>query len=489
MGVSERSDWSEGWDQENQVVTANTGELSWNYGDRHISVSATKTQGVVGFAGGHAFDLPDVDIEVTTPFVSLLVTALDNRSISESGKVLVTAVARERWTGSEIEGVGDDANLNALGGPPLMMEPVQASLTFGAAFDSAEALDVHGRRTERALTPNDDGAYVIDGRYATMYYLFEREVPDDPEDMQGMGGMAGADGVGGTLGEGGAGRAVPPARPPRVMLTGRPETAIPVAAIASAGVTCHSMGVGVRGLGSVATPRERQSAALCMGYTVAMGNDRIETRPRRFMSMGIINVLVCALWGCSQTSGTALPDLGTTADMERAPPDSTPLNMDDAEIMDTSMSGARILSAYHAGALPIVNVLCETPAAGEDGMPVVFSVQLDIESVRADVFAIETSEGETVTPLCASLAPAVEPLELRTVLLMGPFGTEGSTPRSVEVVGPLLALNGVSLEGLKMENIAPQAGHMVLRAVLTGYGGSDGSVQTPLCRSFKPLGG
>jgi hypothetical protein len=204
VGASERSDWSQGWDKDNHTVAANTGELNWNYGERYIEVKASKTQGVVGFAGGKNFDLPDVDISVTTPFVSLLVTAMDNRPISESGKVLVTAVAKERWTGSEIEGVGEGARLNALGGPPLMMEPVQAALTFGADFETAEALDQHGRRTGRALAKGDDGAYAIDGRFATIYYLFERPVAQQPGGMDGGVGGAGG-GVGGA--GGGAGGA------------------------------------------------------------------------------------------------------------------------------------------------------------------------------------------------------------------------------------------------------------------------------------------
>ena len=189
VGPSERSDWSVGWDQDKKVVNANTGELSWNYGERYFSVRTEKTQGVVGFAGGHRFELPDVKIEVTTPFVSLLVTAMDDRPISESGKVLVTAVAKERWTGSDIEGTGDDAELLALGGPPLMMEPVQATLTFGAEFDSAEALDVHGRRTGQSLTPDDAGAYTIDGRYTTVYYLFERDIEPETANADGSNEM------------------------------------------------------------------------------------------------------------------------------------------------------------------------------------------------------------------------------------------------------------------------------------------------------------
>jgi len=188
IGPSERSDWSIGWSRADRTVTSNTGELLWDYGERYIEVTADKTQGVIGFTEGRRFELPDVQITIETPFVSLLVTSLDNRSIGESSSVLVTAVAREKWTGSEIEGVGEGARLNALGGPPLMMEPVQASLTFNTDFNSAEALDQHGRRTGRALELNHEGAYVLDGRFSTIYYLFEREMAEETGGTEAVNG-------------------------------------------------------------------------------------------------------------------------------------------------------------------------------------------------------------------------------------------------------------------------------------------------------------
>ena len=193
VGPSERSDWNAGWDKADKTVTANTGELMWNYGERYIEVKAGKTQGVIGFAGGKSFDLPDVNISVNTSFVSLLITAMDNQPISISRKVLVTAIAQERWTGSEIEGVGDESLLNALGGPPLMMEPVQAKLTFNAEFTSAEALDVHGRSTGKMVEPDSEGAYHIDGRFSTMYYIFRRPALDPTPPTAGMEITAGMD--------------------------------------------------------------------------------------------------------------------------------------------------------------------------------------------------------------------------------------------------------------------------------------------------------
>ena len=118
---------------------------------------------------------------------------------------------------------------------------------------------------------------------------------------------------------------------------------------------------------------------------------------------------------------------------------------------------SKILSAYHGlDALPAgANVLCPIAVKGEDGMPVVFSVQIDWNSVMADAFQVETASGEMVTPICATLAPAIEILEQRTVLLVGSFGTRNAPPLAVEVVGALEDINGQSLQGERFTNITP----------------------------------
>jgi len=111
----------------------------------------------------------------------------------------------------------------------------------------------------------------------------------------------------------------------------------------------------------------------------------------------------------------------------------------------------RILSIYHGldPLPPRATRLCGLPpAANQDGMPVVLSVQVDGDSISASAFAVETSSGEIVTPLCATLRPAQEPLEQRTVLLIGEFSTAGSLPVSVEIVGMLEDVDGNSLVGL-----------------------------------------
>lgn len=126
-----------------------------------------------------------------------------------------------------------------------------------------------------------------------------------------------------------------------------------------------------------------------------------------------------------------------------------------------------ILSAYYGlDELPAgVALVCGAEGIGQDGMPVTFSAQLDEDSVTPAMFSVETALGEAVTPACATLQPAAEPLELRTVLLAGPFGTPDAQPRAVEVVGALRDLGGQNLQGLRIETITPlEAGPSVVLA-------------------------
>lgn len=130
------------------------------------------------------------------------------------------------------------------------------------------------------------------------------------------------------------------------------------------------------------------------------------------------------------------------------------------ENVKESEMGARILSVYHGldPLPPMATRLCGLPpAGGQDGMPVVFSVQIDGDTVSPTAFAVEISSGEIVTPLCATLRPAFESLEQRTVLLIGPFSPGDSLPVSVEIVEQLEDVDGNSLLSLKGEKVTALA--------------------------------
>lgn len=171
-------------------------------------------------------------------------------------------------------------------------------------------------------------------------------------------------------------------------------------------------------------------------------------------------VVIAALAGCPRESGPA----GDSEPEDQAPakasgPVAAPEVGDpSAKNADTPPSAARVLAAYHGldRLPPVVVQLCPVVGAiGKDGLPVTFSTRLDADSVTPEVFAVETATGESVTPICATLRPADEPLENRTVLLAGDFGTPEAPPGAVRVVGELRDLEGNTVRGASTTTIVP----------------------------------
>ncbi len=80
--------------------------------------------------------------------------------------------------------------------------------------------------------------------------------------------------------------------------------------------------------------------------------------------------------------------------------------------------------------------------AGADGMPLVFSKQLDVTTIEAGDITVWLRSGDLGRVDCVTLRPASEPGELRTLLLIGDFGSASEDPPArVEVTGNLHALD------------------------------------------------
>ena len=116
---------------------------------------------------------------------------------------------------------------------------------------------------------------------------------------------------------------------------------------------------------------------------------------------------------------------------------------------------ASLVSAFFGldDALPLIadRLICEG-AAGKDGMPVVFSHEVDIRTLEPGDFKVTTSTGAIGKTTCLSLAPADDPGELRTVLLVGQFGSSNDQPAKVEIVGNLLSIDDtVNFKGMSVK--------------------------------------
>ncbi len=169
----ERVDLDRYWDKRAKTVRSMTDELWWDYGRERVLLRAAKSQAIVGRAAGETISLPAVTANVKTPFVSLIVTSLDDRPLAESRHVLITALARDKQTGATYS--DDGKKLLALGGPPLLLEPVEATLSLaGDRPREVRPLDIYGVPKSESIPIDPSGSFTIGGRYRTYYYEVRR---------------------------------------------------------------------------------------------------------------------------------------------------------------------------------------------------------------------------------------------------------------------------------------------------------------------------
>lgn len=110
-------------------------------------------------------------------------------------------------------------------------------------------------------------------------------------------------------------------------------------------------------------------------------------------------------------------------------------------------------------ALPLRSRLLYKKAPGKDGMPVVFSLEIDPTTLDAADFAVTAKDGTVFPVEAVTLSPADEAFELRTVLLIGNYGDHpGNPPVTVEIVGDLLSRTGQNFKGVRKSVIPLEEG-------------------------------
>lgn len=106
-----------------------------------------------------------------------------------------------------------------------------------------------------------------------------------------------------------------------------------------------------------------------------------------------------------------------------------------------------LMSAFFGLDNALPSLLCNQPGSLLDGMPVNFRFPLDSSSLSETDFEVVDSHGNIHIPMCATLAPANEYGENRTVLLLGEFGTSVTNPPvKVGIVDDLFTIDTLSGE-------------------------------------------
>lgn len=121
-------------------------------------------------------------------------------------------------------------------------------------------------------------------------------------------------------------------------------------------------------------------------------------------------------------------------------------------------------------------------AGGKDGMPVIFSHEIDYRTMQAGDFRVTTASGKVGEIVAVTLAPADDQGELRTALLAGSYGSIDDQPVEVEIVGNLLSIDGtLNFKGASVDVTPLEKGAtLVWAAVVPEDEWGIGKAATPL---------
>ncbi|MEM6994705.1 MAG: hypothetical protein AAF721_29600, partial [Myxococcota bacterium] len=100
-------------------VTSDTGEIERDWVTGILTVDTPGSQWAVGWLGGRTIELGDVAIGLKTKHAAVAVTALDGKPLHDSGRILLTTVAR--------------AKPGEAGKMPFAAEPVAGTVSFSSS--------------------------------------------------------------------------------------------------------------------------------------------------------------------------------------------------------------------------------------------------------------------------------------------------------------------------------------------------------------------
>lgn len=150
---------------------------NWNAKDFHMfSINSDYTNLVTGFEKGKSYEFGDAYITYNNDFAMVGLTSVTTDKISESNRLLVTAVGRARSKGYEVD--YGSSTIKSGGHAPVLAEPIDAEIILKTNKNiKVYALDSSGRRKEKvAVTDTDKGKKVHIGKeYKALFYEIVKE--------------------------------------------------------------------------------------------------------------------------------------------------------------------------------------------------------------------------------------------------------------------------------------------------------------------------
>jgi hypothetical protein len=167
-------------DRDAKQIRSATGELVWDYGVGFAAVNAPRAQGAAGFLGRKGpLRFGDLRIDMDNEYGTVMVVAMDDRPLSESGKILIQCMTIDQlhgWATSQAGGKG--GTIQDVGSAPWGVEKIDATLSLrwgGPKPTQVVACDENGYPTDRRVQMRLDGAALtIKIDPATAYTVIER---------------------------------------------------------------------------------------------------------------------------------------------------------------------------------------------------------------------------------------------------------------------------------------------------------------------------
>ncbi len=170
-----------------KTVTSATGELMLNYGTGLCTLDTPKAQGATGFLADvpGEIKLTDAVIRSSNNYATVTLVALDDKPLSESGKVLVqvgTMMRPTGWTTKATTIRSDDGKtmikgekIVNTGKMPWQVANTEVTVTLrNAVLARAVQLDVNGYKRKEIASTAKDGVIVVKLPGDSLYVVLER---------------------------------------------------------------------------------------------------------------------------------------------------------------------------------------------------------------------------------------------------------------------------------------------------------------------------
>ncbi len=142
----------------NKTVKSMTDQLQWDYGKGIVTVSTPHAQGAAGFLSKTPnINLPDIQISCENEYASILAVSLDDQPLDASKKILLQIATEDMPYGFKTQKDGQYQRITDLGGYPLNVRNIKATVTFKNPQFKATVLDGNGYKTDQTIHSPDGG--------------------------------------------------------------------------------------------------------------------------------------------------------------------------------------------------------------------------------------------------------------------------------------------------------------------------------------------